>query len=407
METHVLVLLIILVVLLAALLVCHLIGSAAKGQGLKGVIGGFVGGGPAASGLAQSPILVDYDRTGEGTEHHSLTKSLLGYHLERAGEDHARQMQGEPSRAIQAIARPNGPVTGGEREKAVHGGKHWTKFDTWEELTKNGEAVDQYQKEKNEVMKNFKFDWSQVREQAAPLLKDNREWGGLINIVNGKPKIVLKVQSPLKIGEGVAGDTGAVIPAEVMRKITERPAMFVFHTHPEGLSNMLSPTDLSLGVLGLYDGRYGAHVMISPDLVTVYAPKPELIDHIWDDPHPPMAAVRTAFDLYNSAMALRSWATDYTFRDLERICDSLGFGYYLFPTDNFMNLYYFFMYSSAGRVNISELEQFTRILGQEQSRAYPGEASKGRPRTDEAAVTKHRKEEQEPVSKIKEAPVSI
>jgi hypothetical protein len=219
----------------------------------------------------------------------------------------------------------------------------WTSFPTWVALSKDKKALDQYWKERSEVGNHFPSNWNKVRQVAHEMVHSDREWAGLINIVDGVPQIVSKHPSPLKAGEGLhSGEVeGAVVPASLINKINKKPALFMYHTHPAGVgAQWPSPHDLANSILHTYRGHYLAHVVIASDVIYLYGVNSQRTTQIWDDPHPNLAVIRFAFDTFNAFSAMRSYESYYPHGEMEKLATKLGLLYAHFPTDEYAHVIY-------------------------------------------------------------------
>lgn len=283
-----------------------------------------------------------------------LGPALLDYHLAAAQDRHLEAVGAKPPRA----PSPSDAKTGGAPERP------WTEYESWTALRAAPAAYDAYWRDRTAARAKLPADWTAVRETLAPLLKEDREWIGLINLVDGAPQVVHKEPGPTKLS--TAGP-GAELPAEVVERVACRPAMYLFHTHPKGLSSMASPVDASTAVMGLYGGHYAGHVIVAPEVIALYTPTNSTINRLWDETHPHLAAMRTALDVYSSVAALRSWGTFYSYTDFEKVCTDLGLAYYLFPGDGFMQQYYNYVFSSPDWVDTERLALFARHIEKAQT----------------------------------------
>lgn len=239
----------------------------------------------------------------------------------------------------------------------------WTEYKSWKELAGTS-AYRQYWQDRTTVLKNYPTDWSKVRKQLASILKEPREWAGSINLTgaDGTPSVVAKVPSPFKIGESVQGKTSATIPPEVVAKVTDVPAMFFFHTHPESTSPLISSIDASAAVLGCYHGHHAAHVVVSTGAVIMYGLLPATLARIWTDPHPHVAATRKSYDVYSAIEGLRSYGTYYSAQDLANIMANMGMLYVVYPLDPFVRVAHNNAFVPSQVVNVDEVRrQLVRI----------------------------------------------
>ena len=241
--------------------------------------------------------------------------------------------------------------------------KHWTECDTWEEVTNNGHLRAQYWADRQEFLANLSDNWDDVRKEAKPLLEDGQEWVGLINIVDGKPKIVAKLPSGVKVKDVSHHVINAYVPAEVVNKLINKPAMIFFHTHVNEGSPIISPTDACRVAHTGWLGHYAGEMMICDRTISLYGLTEKAMHTLWDDPHSAFVASRLSYDIYTAMHGMRSMPDgSYTIKDIENVLEHRGVYYYNFPTDKFAPIRYTMKWIPTGWVDIDDLEGFTSEL---------------------------------------------
>jgi hypothetical protein len=152
--------------------------------------------------------------------------------------------------------------------------KKWQLYKTWDDLKKDPGASADYFAARTATLNNPQFDWSGIYAAIAPLLDEPREYVGVIGVENdGRTlKLVASEASPDTVGENISSTYFAGVPAELVGKYAERPALFFFHTHPadERASPLPSSPDLATAIYFGATARFAASVVISRFGVLIY-----------------------------------------------------------------------------------------------------------------------------------------
>ena len=188
----------------------------------------------------------------------------------------------------------------------------WQSYETWDALKKDPGASADYFELRTAALNNPEFDWSRVYQSVLPLLDENREYVGVIGIeADGYTlKLLASEASPDAVGEGVSSTYFAGVPAELVAKYAERPALFFFHTHPadERASPLPSSPDLATAIYFAATARFAASAVISRFGVLVYGlawPAYKSINNAQDWK---LALLSYTHDVVASHEAIRSWA---------------------------------------------------------------------------------------------------
>ena len=152
--------------------------------------------------------------------------------------------------------------------------KDWQMYQSWDALKKDPGATADYFTARAAALNRPEFDWSGVYASIAPLLDEPREYVGIVGVeADGRTlKLIASEASPDAIGEGVSATYFAGVPAELVAKYADRPALFFFHTHPadERASPLPSSPDLATAIYFGATARYAASAVISRFGVLVY-----------------------------------------------------------------------------------------------------------------------------------------
>lgn len=252
------------------------------------------------------------------------------------------------------------------------GKKPWTRYPSWDALSKDEEAVAEYTAVAHQVLENLTLDWSGVLAKLQDLVYADREWAGRINLVHGKPKIVELVPSPFAVGEGpLPKGTSAMTPKDLIAKLANKPALFLFHTHPgEGASStMPSPMDIASAAWIAYTGEFAAELMISPYGVFMYGPVSSFRRAVWAEGHTPrdayLATLRRIVDLLSALSGSRSWQAPWTLDDFRRTLHMHGMEYIVFPTDRYAQALHRWVYTTpSSATNFEEIQEYQTEIQQ-------------------------------------------
>ncbi|CAN10142.1 pF317L [African swine fever virus Benin 97/1] len=216
--------------------------------------------------------------------------------------------------------------------------KHWTEFESWEQLSKSKRSFKEYWAERNEIVNTLLLNWDNVRGAIKKFLDDDREWCGRINMINGVPEIVEIIPSPYRAGENVYFGSEAMMPADIYSRVANKPAMFVFHTHPNLGSccgGMPSICDISTTLRYLLMGWTAGHLIISSNQVGMLTVDKRIIVDLWANENPRWLMAQKILDIFMMLTSRRSLVNPWTLRDLKKILQDYGIEYIIFPSNDF------------------------------------------------------------------------
>jgi hypothetical protein len=199
----------------------------------------------------------------------------------------------------------------------------WWKHKTWGDLARDQEAVAEYLRVRRAAINNPNFDWGPVLKKVKPLLAQNREWIGLVNVEADGVTLRLDAHepSPVKVGSHrkskTAGDVLASVPAYLVSKYSEMPALFIFHTHPDDPRGEPRPSTVDIvgSILTSINSWFAAEVVISSYGVFMYGMTGPSYARIQEAKNPRLAMYHYMYDVAAALESRRSWAphhwTDY------------------------------------------------------------------------------------------------
>jgi hypothetical protein len=275
----------------------------------------------------------------------------------------------------QKILVPVDP-NGHRNPNAIHGGKDkekkelpplsWMKHKTWDSLlTSSDELYDQYFNDKSLALTRLPSDWSEVRKAAKPMVNSDREWAGIIDIVDGVPKVTFKYPSDTKAQENEAKVD--------LTKAQERTGYYVFHTHPAGYSNLISSADAVIAASCSFYGRYACNVVMCDESITLYGLTIPTINLLHKNPHPHLALAKYQLDIYNVISSVRSRSEYFSVREYNDLIRSMGMFIWVFPSDRYTSWANTRVYQHSTHTDFQELMCLVDKVAELQHEAYPDE----------------------------------
>ena len=220
--------------------------------------------------------------------------------------------------------------------------KHWTEYDTWEKLKKNDADRANYIEDRNLVINNPNLDWSLVLHEMLPKLSELREYIGLINL--GKDKKTMKLvsyeASPSIAGEDQSETTFASIPSSLVEKFSNKPALFMFHTHPSDPRGCPLPSshDLSTALYFAATARFAASVIISKYGIFMYGLSHQGYNSVVKSKDWNLAILNLSFDIVSAHESIRSWGK-WKLSDYMNFYKQYRMFMYVFPSSEYVGDY--------------------------------------------------------------------
>lgn len=298
------ILVLILVLIIAAVYIAHRGRNHAAADTPNTVVGGSnaphcSGNAPHCSGGAR------HCSGGAGPEGHALGHAMYRYAMEHAEGD-GLDLPSDGSDGSAAVEGGAAAVEGGSASSA------WTTFKSWRELNKNKVALQAYTHARNRALNNPAFDWRHVMDVIGPLLREKREYIGLINVEPDGRTLKLGdfEASPEGVGESGNPLVFASIPSELVEKYSSRPALFLFHTHPDDprAGPFPSSHDLSTALHYATRAQFAASVVISRYGPLVYGLDHEGYRAVQSARDWKLAALNLSHDVVAAHEAVRSWS---------------------------------------------------------------------------------------------------
>ena len=237
----------------------------------------------------------------------------LASHLLAARADHAAHLVGpHPLGAGEYTAPP--AAGGGAAQGAPRGAggrPAWTAHESWKTLQADKPALNAYLAQRAAVLKNPRLDWGPVLAVLRPLLAEEREYIGIANL--GEDGVTVS----LTAFEAAPGPSArqrrvyfASIPAALVAKYADRPALFIFHTHPDHPNSNPLPstpdlvTAVTLGALT----QFAASAVVSSYGVLLHGLSWQAYAEINSAADPGQARLNFVHDVVAAHEAVRSWA---------------------------------------------------------------------------------------------------
>lgn len=156
------------------------------------------------------------------------------------------------------------------KKKINKSGNHnWYKYKSWEDLTKDKNARDQYFDDYNYARTHMMFKWDDVLKQVMPMLKLKTETIGVLRAHQDKETLfVYSMETSPEVG--AKGAYAASVAPDLVEKYFDIPGYFIFHTHPEGGDPLPSDADIYTSLLDNYVSHFFGHVVIGQFGIIVY-----------------------------------------------------------------------------------------------------------------------------------------
>jgi hypothetical protein len=222
---------------------------------------------------------------------------------------------------------------GGARAPAAK--RPWAEYETWDELNKDAGAVAAYIAQRAAVLNNPDLDWAPVLAKVNPLLIENREYIGIINIdKDGKTLHLSAIEASPTVAGTLDSETAfASVPGDLVAKYAEKPGLFIFHTHPSDPrgSPLPSSHDLAAAVYFGAVSRFAANVVISRYGVLVYGPDWGAYKALHEAKDWNLALLNLSHDVVAAHESIRSWST-YTIADYIKFYPRHRLLFFYYPT---------------------------------------------------------------------------
>ncbi|MFA7286894.1 MAG: hypothetical protein WC052_04525 [Patescibacteria group bacterium] len=248
------------------------------------------------------------------------------------------------------IAAPP-PMTTGGAPSPPKAKKPWRDHDTWDSFGEDAGAWNEYTLEWAATRDNPNQDWSGVLAKLTPHLDENREYIGHIDLgKDGKTlEIVAMDASPTIMGEFAdeshKGIYGAEVPIHLVTKYYDKPALYVFHTHPNGGHPYPSPPDISGAIHLEALSRFAGYVVISKYGAMVARMSNPLILKQREAKNFHLAVEHFSHDFCAALMSVRSWAP-WNMAEYEAIYPKYQMQLLVYPTPQYTSDYWRYTYAS-------------------------------------------------------------
>jgi hypothetical protein len=218
----------------------------------------------------------------------------------------------------------------------------WMKYKTWADLRSSKKHYNAYNDCRRAILQNKHLDWSKINSTIIPKLRENFEYIGTIDIQpDGKTLYISSLKrSPIIKGKNDNELVYASIPNDLVATMSNCPALFLFHTHPDDVhcDPMPSSEDISTSIFFAAINRYAANVIISAYGIILYSASGYVINMIngfssnieWES-----AVLNFSHDVVAAHETIRSWSA-YTLRDYMDFYSRYNLFIYIYPSSRFV-----------------------------------------------------------------------
>jgi hypothetical protein len=218
--------------------------------------------------------------------------------------------------------------------------KLWNEYDTWEEVEANPSALKKYVELKKAALAYPDFDWTKVVAESDKMRKSNYEYIGHIDVEKDGRTLYIS-NSEKSEDEGKVkknSNVYASISLEVLNRNITKPAMFLFHNHPDShlCDQLPSTNDLLVAIYLAATNRFVANVLISRYGVIVYTVDNAKIKQIHTGNFD-LNLANYSYDILSVNESSRSF-TNYTIQDRLNFYKTYGLMLAVYPSSEFVAL---------------------------------------------------------------------
>lgn len=148
----------------------------------------------------------------------------------------------------------------------------WYNFETWDELFNNDNELNNYINDRLIARNKFLFNWDKVFQKVNPYVKNEKfESIGVIRLEpDGETLYVYDMEKSPTLESNDSYAAG--VPYKLVKKYSNIPAYFLFHTHPMGINADPLPSDADIYncLIDCYYDRFLGHVVIGEYGAIIY-----------------------------------------------------------------------------------------------------------------------------------------
>lgn len=238
----------------------------------------------------------------------------------------------------------------------------WTQYKSWKSLKKDIKATNTYLNDKQSILENPNIDWTQVMLEVLPKLKENYEYIGLINIKEDNKTMYVSEIHKSSIENGTIDDdtTFAAISSELLEKMANIPALFMFHTHPDDkrACQLPSSQDIAAAVYYATHGHYAASILISTFGIMLYGVNNEMMKYFYKNPSNDFKLAQSNYihDIVAAHESMRSW-NKHRIKDYVDFFAQYRMFLYIYPSSRFIANKSYVTYDLLNSIDHEFIEQ--------------------------------------------------
>lgn len=218
--------------------------------------------------------------------------------------------------------------------------KLWNEYDNWEDVEANPAALKKYVELKKAALAYPDFDWSKVIAVSDKMRKSNYEYIGHIDVEkDGKTLYISNSEKSEDEGKVKKNsNVYASISLDILNRNISKPAMFIFHNHPDShlCDQLPSTNDLLVAIYLAATNRFVANVLISRYGVIVYTVDSVKIKQIHTGNFD-LNLANYSYDILSVNESSRSF-TNYTIQDRLNFYKTYGLMLAIYPSSEFVAL---------------------------------------------------------------------
>ena len=219
-------------------------------------------------------------------------------------------------------------------KKKVH---NWYSFNNWCSLRNNVNEYELYLIDRKKARYLFLFNWQKVLDKIHPFVHNEKYEA--IGVIRAEPDgTTLYIHSLEK--SPVTGNTdtyAAGISNQLVRKYSNIPGYFLFHTHPLCLQcdPLPSDADIYCCLLDCYDNKFVGHAVIGEYGIIVYFIKTNRINELREGGE--LKFFTYCYDLLNAWNAFNNSANSHNQKDRIEFLGKWGFDMIVIPSSEYIS----------------------------------------------------------------------
>lgn len=220
------------------------------------------------------------------------------------------------------------------KKSNIHG---WYKFDTWEDLISHSTERHEYATDRLNARKELFFIWDKVFEKVLPYVRNEKyEIIGVLRAESDRKTLYVHDMQKSPSMESNSS-YAAGVPYNLVKKFSNIPGYFLFHTHPMGINADPFPSDADLYscLLDCYDNKFVGHIVVGEYGAIMYFLKQKRMEHL--DAGGALKFFTFCYDLINAWNAFTNSSSLVSQKDRISFLEKWGFDMIIIPSPKYIS----------------------------------------------------------------------